>query len=93
MNTFEIYSKSACPFCVRARKLITDKGDSFLNYDIQDDYDKRRELLDKLSVAAPEARTVPQIFLEKGDIYIGGYDDLVEWYENNDMVLPGPATD
>ena len=68
--TIEMYTKFACPFCVRAKHLLQDKGASFNEYDITMGGEKRDEMLAR----APQARTVPQIFI--GDTYVGGSDDL-----------------
>ena len=66
----EMYSKFACPYCVRAKMLLKRKGVDFEEYDITLGGPKRAEMLDR----APGARTVPQIFI--GDVHVGGADDL-----------------
>ena len=66
----EIYSKFACPYCVRAKMLLKRKGVEFEEYDITLGGPKRAEMLER----APGARTVPQIFI--GDVHVGGSDDL-----------------
>ena len=66
----EMYSKFACPYCVRAKMLLKRKGVDFEEYDITLGGPKRAEMLDR----APGARTVPQIFI--GDVHVGGSDDL-----------------
>ena len=68
--TIDIYTKFACPFCVRAKHLLKNKGASFNEYDITMGGPKRDEMMER----APLARTVPQIFI--GDTYVGGSDDL-----------------
>ena len=68
--TIDIYTKFACPFCVRAKHLLQKKGVEFNEYDITLGGPKREEMLAR----APQARTVPQIFI--GDTHIGGSDDL-----------------
>jgi glutaredoxin 3 len=68
----EIYTKFACPFCVRAKSLLDNKGVAYAEYDVSGGGAKRQEMLDR----APGARTVPQIFIN--DISIGGSDDLRE---------------
>ncbi|GMN01412.1 glutaredoxin 3 [Erythrobacter sp. MTPC3] len=67
----DIYSKFACPFCVRAKRLLSSKGAEFNEFDITMGGPKRDEMLAR----APNARTVPQIFI--GDTYVGGSDELV----------------
>ena len=66
----DIYTKFACPFCVRAKHLLTSKGASFNEYDITMGGEKRDEMLAR----APNAMTVPQIFI--GETHVGGSDDL-----------------
>ncbi len=66
----DIYTKFACPFCVRAKHLLSSKGAEFNEFDITVGGAKRDEMLAR----APGARTVPQIFI--GDRHVGGSDDL-----------------
>ena len=66
----DIYTKFACPFCVRAKHLLSKKGVEFNEYDITMGGEKRDEMMER----APMARTVPQIFI--GDVHVGGSDDL-----------------
>ena len=67
----DIYTKFACPFCVRAKRLLSAKGASFAEHDITMGGPKRDEMIAR----APASRTVPQIFI--GDVHVGGSDDLV----------------
>lgn len=66
----DIYTKFGCPFCVRAKRLLSDKGAEFTEYDITLGGPKRAEMLER----APNAVTVPQIFI--GAVHVGGCDDL-----------------
>jgi glutaredoxin 3 len=66
----EIYTKFTCPFCSRAKQLLTSKGAEYTEYDVTMDSAKR----DEMTARVPGARTVPQI-LFAGEA-IGGYDDL-----------------
>lgn len=66
----EIYTKFACPYCVRAKQLLDSKGVPYTEYDITMGGAKRDEML----VRVPGARTVPQILIN--DTPIGGSDDL-----------------
>jgi glutaredoxin 3 len=49
---------------------LTSKGVDFAEYDITLGGEKKREMLDR----KPDARTVPQIFID--GVAIGGSDDL-----------------
>jgi glutaredoxin 3 len=68
----EIYTKFACPYCVRAKHLLDSKGIAYSEYDVTMGGAKRAEMASR----APNARTVPQIFIN--DMPIGGSDDLRE---------------
>ena len=70
MATVEIYSKSWCPYCRMAKRLLEEKGQEFVEFDVDLDAEKYREMLER-----SEGRwTVPEIFID-GEL-IGGYDDL-----------------
>jgi glutaredoxin 3 len=64
-----IWSKYNCPYCDQAKALMTSKGIEFEEKKIGDGYTKE-ELLE----AVPNARTVPQIFLD--GLLIGGFTEL-----------------
>ena len=66
----EIYTKFACPYCVRAKQLLDSKGVPYTEYDISMGGAKRDEMLARV----PGAQTVPQILIN--DTPIGGSDDL-----------------
>lgn len=66
----EIYTKFACPYCVRAKQLLDSKGVPYTEYDVTMGGAKRDEMLARV----PGARTVPQILIN--DTPIGGSDDL-----------------
>lgn len=84
----EIYTKFACPYCVRAKHLLDGKGVDYAEHDITMGGARRDEMLKR----APGARTVPQIFID--DVAIGGSDDLGELeYEGTlDALLAGNST-
>lgn len=64
-----VWSKDACPYCVQAKNLLAQKGIEFEERKIGEGYTKE-DLLE----AVPDARTVPQIFLD-GEL-VGGFSDL-----------------
>ncbi|MBK5264847.1 MAG: glutaredoxin 3 [Alphaproteobacteria bacterium] len=72
MPRVEIYTKMMCSFCARAKRLLSDKGVEFEEYDITMGGPKRQEMLDR----ANGGYTVPQIFIDGN--HIGGSDDLME---------------
>jgi glutaredoxin 3 len=66
----EIYSSMFCPFCSRAKHLLTQKGIEFIEIDVDNSPGRRNEMLQR----ANGQHTVPQIFID--DAHIGGSDDL-----------------
>lgn len=66
----EIYTKWGCPFCVRAKALLESKGVSVEEFDITLGGPKKAEMHERV----PNARTVPQIFID-GEA-VGGCDEL-----------------
>ena len=64
-----MYTTSWCPYCERARRLLTSKGAAFDEIDVESSADRRAEML-----ARSGRRSVPQIFI--GDQHVGGSDDL-----------------
>jgi len=65
-----IYTKDYCPYCVRAKALLSQKGVSFTEFRI----DHQPELRGEMITLAGGRTTVPQIFI--GDLHVGGCDDL-----------------
>jgi len=64
-----VWSKYHCPYCDQAKALLTQKGIEFEEKKIGDGYTKE-DLLE----AVPNARTVPQVFLDNQ--LIGGFTEL-----------------
>jgi glutaredoxin 3 len=64
-----VWSKDACPFCDQAKNLLKLKGIEYEERNISRDW-TREQLLE----AVPDARTVPQIFLDEQ--LIGGFTEL-----------------
>ena len=64
-----VWSKYNCPFCDQAKALLTQRGIKYEERKIGDGY-TREELLE----AVPNARTVPQIFINNQ--LIGGFTEL-----------------
>jgi glutaredoxin 3 len=64
-----VWSKNQCPFCVQAKALLESKGIEFEERNVSTSWTK-----DQLLEAVPNARTLPQIFLD--DNYIGGFTEL-----------------
>ena len=70
MQPVTMYTTAVCPYCIRAKQLLSSKGVSGIN-EIRIDLDPaEREKM--MSITG--RRTVPQIFI--GDTHVGGFDDL-----------------
>ena len=65
-----MYTTAVCPFCVRAKQLLSARGVTTLE-EVRVDLDpvRRDEMMQKT-----QRRTVPQIFI--GETHVGGCDDL-----------------
>ena len=72
MNRVEIYTKNYCPFCRRAKHLLSVKGIDFEEYDVTREPAGQQEMMERSG-----RRTVPQTFID--GIHIGGSDDLVDY--------------
>lgn len=64
-----MYSTLICPYCIRAKALLNQRGIPYENIDVTGDTETRAWL-----VKATGRRTVPQIFI--GEESIGGFDEL-----------------
>ena len=64
-----VWSKYDCPYCEQAKALLKQKGIEFEERKIGDGW-TREDLLE----AVPNARTVPQIFINEE--LVGGYTEL-----------------
>jgi glutaredoxin len=69
-----VWSKNACPFCDQAKALLKMKGIEFEERNVSKDWTK-----EQLLEAVPNARTVPQIFID--DKLIGGFTELKKHFE------------
>jgi len=67
----KMYTTQVCPFCIRAKQLLKQRGVELIE-EIRVDLDpEQRARMMKIT----GRRTVPQIFI--GDTHVGGCDDLV----------------
>lgn len=69
MNIVEIYSKNSCPYCQRAKALLTNKDIEFKEYEISTDAALQQQMQERSG-----RRTVPQVFINNK--HIGGSDEL-----------------
>ncbi len=66
----EIYTKSTCPYCYRAKDLLVKKKLEFVEYDLIENPELRAEMIKR----AGGHSTVPQIFIN--DKYLSDCDGL-----------------
>jgi glutaredoxin 3 len=71
MTPVKMYTTQVCPFCLRAKALLRQRGVVQIE-EIRVDLDPTER---QRMIAATGRRTVPQIFI--GDTYVGGCDELV----------------
>jgi len=71
MSAVKMYTTEVCPFCVRAKALLRQRGVEQIE-EIRVDLDPAQR---QHMMATTGRRTVPQIFI--GDTHIGGCDDLM----------------
>jgi len=72
MQPVKMYSTAYCPYCLRAKALLKQRGVESIDEIRVDEQPGEREAMIKLT----QRWTVPQIFI--GDVHVGGCDELVE---------------
>ena len=71
MSAVRMYTTEVCPYCVRAKALLRQRGVEQID-EIRIDLDPaQRDHMMQIT----GRRTVPQIFI--GDTHVGGCDDLI----------------
>ena len=72
MQAVKMYSTGTCPYCLRAKALLKQRGVESIEEIRVDEHPAERERMVRLT----RRWTVPQIFI--GETHVGGCDDLVE---------------
>jgi len=67
----EIYTKTFCPYCWRAKLLLESKGVEYKEISVDFGGEVRQLMVERASGRT----TVPQIFI--GEVHVGGCDDLM----------------
>lgn len=71
MARVKMYTTQVCPYCIRAKQLLKQRGvEAIEEVRVDLNPDERQTM-----VAITGRRTVPQIFI--GDTHVGGCDDLI----------------
>ena len=71
MQPVKMYSTATCPYCLRAKALLKQRGVEMIDEIRVDLHPGERETM----MRQTGRRTVPQIFI--GDTHVGGCDELV----------------
>ena len=71
MQAVRMYSTATCPFCLRAKALLRQRGVEAIDEIRIDERPRERDEMVRLT----QRRTVPQIFI--GETHVGGCDELV----------------
>ena len=69
MPIVQMYATAFCPYCVRARRLLEQKGVEFHEIRVDKDRAEMRTMIQR-----SQRTTVPQIFIDER--HIGGYDEM-----------------
>ena len=71
MSQVTMYTTAFCPYCVRAKQLLKNRGvEDIQEIRVDQDAAQRAHMMEITG-----RRTVPQIFI--GDRHVGGCDDLI----------------
>jgi glutaredoxin 3 len=71
VTTIEIYTKTFCPYCWRAKALLESKGVQYKEIAVDLGGEQKQVMVQR----ANGRTTVPQIFI--GELHVGGCDDLL----------------
>jgi glutaredoxin 3 len=71
MNPVRMFTSQVCPYCIRAKQLLKQRGVETIDEIRVDLNPAERDVM----IAKTGRRTVPQIFI--GETWVGGCDDLI----------------
>ncbi len=75
-----LYTKSHCPFCIRAKALLREKGmTDWTDHDLEDVPEKRAEMIER----SGGRKTVPQIFINGH--HVGGASELFALNDSGEL--------
>lgn len=66
-----VYSTEFCPYCMRVRSLLEEKGVAYSDIRVDKQPESRQEMMQRSGRSS-----VPQIFID--DFHVGGCNDLFE---------------
>ncbi|MBR9805275.1 glutaredoxin 3 [bacterium] len=73
-----MYITRYCPYCIRDKALLDEKGIPYKEIRVDEDISKRDEMTERSG-----RRTVPQIWV--GDFHVGGYTDLYRFDNTGEL--------
>ena len=80
MAAVKMYTTQVCPYCIRAKALLKQRGVTAIEEIRIDVNAAEREAM----MALTGRRTVPQIFI--GSTHVGGFDDLAALDQAGDLL-------
>jgi len=80
MNPVRMFTTQVCPYCIRAKQLLKQRGVDAID-EIRVDLDPAQR---NAMIAQTGRRTVPQIFI--GETWVGGCDDLIALDQKGGLV-------
>ena len=80
MNPVRMFTTQVCPYCIRAKQLLKQRGVDTIDEIRVDLNPSQRDAM----IAQTGRRTVPQIFI--GDTWVGGCDDLIALDQKGGLV-------
>ena len=80
MNPVRMFTTQVCPYCIRAKQLLKQRGVDTIDEIRVDLNPSQRDVM----IAKTGRRTVPQIFI--GETWVGGCDDLIALDQKGGLV-------
>jgi len=80
MREVKIYTTNVCPFCVQAKRLLTQLKVPYEEINLED----KPALRQKLSEENNGYRTVPMIFIDGK--FLGGYTELAALHKQGKLI-------
>ena len=80
MNPVRMFTTQVCPYCIRAKQLLKQRGVETIDEIRVDLNPAERDVM----IAKTGRRTVPQIFI--GETWVGGCDDLIALDQKGGLV-------
>lgn len=79
MKQVTIYTTPTCPYCVRAKQLLSSLDVPYTEVNVAENTAERERIMNDYNW-----RTVPAIFA--GDELLGGFDDINALHQNGELM-------